>query len=72
MIPPRAEGGIPDGRGPGCTRKRPGPGTQGACRARATGSAYFRRVPVERRFAHASTTRAAMPASASLPQLRGS
>ena len=30
------------------------------------------RVPAERRFSHASTTRAAMPASAALPQARGS
>jgi hypothetical protein len=29
-------------------------------------------VPAERRFSHASTTRAAMPASAALPHARGS
>ena len=33
---------------------------------------YFSRLPAERRLWVASTTRAAMPASASLPQVRGS
>ncbi|GHE66464.1 hypothetical protein GCM10017778_59350 [Streptomyces vinaceus] len=36
------------------------------------GGCYFSFVPVERRFAHASVTRLAMLASASLPQVRGS
>ncbi|CAM5504361.1 hypothetical protein SATRM34S_03736 [Streptomyces atroolivaceus] len=35
-------------------------------------SAYFSLVPEERRLVQASVTRTAMPASADLPQLRGS
>ena len=38
----------------------------------AAASYLFRDVPVERRSSQASTTRLAMPASASLPQARGS
>lgn len=53
-----------------------GPGRRGVGRGRALRYVvprdYFSFVPVERRFAHASVTRAAMPASAALPQVRGS
>ncbi|GGZ12149.1 hypothetical protein GCM10010327_48900 [Streptomyces nitrosporeus] len=51
----------------------PGPHPRGdRARDGVRAGAYLIRVPVERRFAQASVTRAAMPASADLPQLRGS
>ncbi len=50
------------------------PGAQGAGLVRTAESAgcYLIFWPAERRWPQASTTRAAMPASASLPQVRGS
>ncbi|KPI33028.1 hypothetical protein OV450_1569 [Actinobacteria bacterium OV450] len=53
-------------KGPG-RRRETAPGPFGRGRGY-----YFSFVPVERRFAHASVTRLAMLASASLPQVRGS